>query len=199
MATAPGRYKWHRPVCGWADGLYHWCPAPATPLPSSTGRGSAPGGFNSLDGVASLFSSRGLLLAGWIHYLAFDLWVGRWQVDTRANGPAFGWAVRISAIGCLLMTFLFGPIGLLLFCGLLLSRRIRRSGDLAALPRHGDSIHSSTIAKVPGPENQLANLGRRICAAAPPLFWTGVGMFALSLLTPLLVALDNRTLQGVGV
>lgn len=91
--------------------------------------GSAPGGFSSLDGVASLFSSRGLLLAGWIHYLAFDLWVGRWQVDTLATGPAFGWVVRISAIGCLLMTFLFGPIGLLLFHALLQSRRILRRGN----------------------------------------------------------------------
>ena len=101
---------------GYAAAIVHWW-------------GSAPGGFGSLDGVASLFSSRGLLLAGWIHYLAFDLWVGRWQVDTLANGPAFGWAVRICAIGCLVMTFLFGPIGLLLFHGLLQSRRIlpRRS------------------------------------------------------------------------
>lgn len=98
---------------GYAAAIVHWW-------------GSAPGGFNSLDGVASLFSSRGLLLAGWVHYLAFDLWVGRWQVDTLATSPAFGWAVRISAIGCLLMTFLFGPIGLLLFHGLLQSRRILR-------------------------------------------------------------------------
>ena len=101
---------------GYAAAIVHWW-------------GSAPGGFNSLDGVASLFSSRGLLLAGWIHYLAFDLWVGRWQVDTLANGPASGWVVRISAIGCLLMTFLFGPIGLLLFHGLLQSRHILRRAN----------------------------------------------------------------------
>ena len=36
------------------------------------------GGFGSLAGVARLFTVEGLLLAGWIHYLAFDLFVGSW-------------------------------------------------------------------------------------------------------------------------
>ena len=44
-------------------------------------------------------------------------------------------------------------------------------------------MHSSTIARVSSAENLLANLGRRMRAAAPPLFWTGVGMLALSLPT----------------
>ena len=60
-------------------------------------------------------------------------------------------------------------------------------------------MHSSTIARVSSAENLLANLGRRMRAAAPPLFWTGVGMLALSLPTLLLAALDDRTLQGVSV
>ena len=74
----------------------------------------APGGFNSLSQVALLFSSKGALLAGWIHYLAFDLLIGRWQVD------------RVLAVGrpvlllwltvlCLFATLMFGPAGLLLF------------------------------------------------------------------------------------
>lgn len=42
------------------------------------------GGYSSLDGVASLFANRWLLLAGWTHYLAFDLLVGVWEVhDSR--------------------------------------------------------------------------------------------------------------------
>src|SRR5215475_9174138 len=54
-----------------------------------TNYGLAPAGagFGSLDAIASLFTVRGLLLAGWIHYLAFDLFVGSWEVsDARANG-----------------------------------------------------------------------------------------------------------------
>ena len=43
-------------------------------------RGEAPaeGGFGTLAEVKALFSIDALLLAGWIHYLAFDLFVGAW-------------------------------------------------------------------------------------------------------------------------
>ena len=70
---------------------------------------SAKGGFDSLDNVAALFQTRELLLAGWIHYLAFDLFVGAWIVRTaRQAGVAF-WLV----VPCLALTFLFGPAGFL--------------------------------------------------------------------------------------
>jgi len=29
--------------------------------------------------VAQLFENRWLLLAGWVHYLAFDLFIGAWE------------------------------------------------------------------------------------------------------------------------
>ena len=38
------------------------------------------GGFGSLAQVAALFSNPWLLLAGWVHYLAFDLFIGSWEV-----------------------------------------------------------------------------------------------------------------------
>jgi hypothetical protein len=72
---------------------------------------SGQGGFDSLEHVAELFRSPELLLAGWIHYLAFDLFVGAWIAGkARENAIAF-WAV----IPCLVLTFLFGPAGFLLF------------------------------------------------------------------------------------
>ena len=40
----------------------------------------AEGGFGSLADVATLFQKQELLLAGWIHYLAFDLFIGAWEV-----------------------------------------------------------------------------------------------------------------------
>jgi ABA4-like protein len=46
------------------------------------------GGFNSLSAVALLFSNRWLLLAGWTHYLAFDLFVGSWEVRGRRTRPS---------------------------------------------------------------------------------------------------------------
>jgi hypothetical protein len=72
---------------------------------------SAKGGFDSLDNVAALFQTRELLLAGWLHYLAFDLFVGAWIVRTARKTAVPFWLV----MPCLALTFLFGPAGLLAF------------------------------------------------------------------------------------
>jgi Domain of unknown function (DUF4281) len=74
--------------------------------------GSA-GGFSTLAGVAQLFADPWLLLAGWVHYLCFDLLVGCWEVqDARARRVPH-WLV----VPCLLLTFMFGPAGWLLYRG----------------------------------------------------------------------------------
>lgn len=71
----------------------------------------AEGGFDTLDNVALLFQSREILLAGWLHYLAFDLFVGAWEVRTaRAERIPF-----FLVVPCLALTFLFGPAGFLIF------------------------------------------------------------------------------------
>ncbi len=69
------------------------------------------GGFDSLASVASLFETRGLLLAGWVHYLAFDLFVGIWE---RGESLRIGLS-RWLLIPCLFLTFMFGPAGWLAF------------------------------------------------------------------------------------
>jgi len=69
------------------------------------------GGFSSLSGVAALFSNPWILLAGWTHYLAFDLLVGNWEVhDARTRGIPY-----VLVLPCLVLTFLFGPAGWLLY------------------------------------------------------------------------------------
>lgn len=73
--------------------------------------GESGGNFSTLAGVAALFANKWLLLAGWIHYLAFDLFIGSWQVRDAAKHGIAHWFV----IPCLALTFLFGPIGLLLY------------------------------------------------------------------------------------
>src|SRR5437868_9193514 len=71
----------------------------------------SPGGFGSLAQVAQLFQNPWLLVAGWMHYLAFDLFLGAWQVrEAQRLGIS-----HFLVIPCLLLTFLFGPIGLLVF------------------------------------------------------------------------------------
>jgi len=80
------------------------------------------GGFGSLAEVMKLFSYPDAMLAGWIHFLAFDLFIGAWQCRTaRADEMRF-WLV----IPCLVLTFLFGPLGLLAFLALrIVSKRGR--------------------------------------------------------------------------
>ena len=71
------------------------------------------GGFQSLDAVAALFRDRWALLAGWVHYLCFDMWTGAWEVrDAQRRGVPHGLLVP-----CLLLTFMVGPVGLLLYFG----------------------------------------------------------------------------------
>jgi len=76
--------------------------------------GRGPGDFNSLAGVSALFSNPWALLAGWIHYLAFDLLVGVWEVrDSQRHGIP-----HLAVVPCLALTFFFGPAGWLLYQGI---------------------------------------------------------------------------------
>ncbi len=70
-----------------------------------------PGGYGSLAEVRQLFDRPGLLAAGWLHYLAFDLFVGTWIARESARRGMPHWAL----LPCLALTFLFGPAGLLAF------------------------------------------------------------------------------------
>lgn len=73
--------------------------------------GDSDGGFGSLAEVSLLFSNDFLLLAGWVHYLAFDLFIGSWEVrDSQRHGIH-----HLVVIICLLFTFMLGPVGLLLY------------------------------------------------------------------------------------
>lgn len=71
----------------------------------------SPGGFGSIRDVRTLFSHDALLLAGWVHYLAFDLLVGALEIrEARTAGIHHAIMVPI-----LILTFFLGPIGLLAF------------------------------------------------------------------------------------
>jgi hypothetical protein len=71
----------------------------------------APGGFDTLPNVMALFTLPQIALAGWVHYLAFDLLIGAWIVRTaRAERIR-----HLFVLPCLALTFLFGPAGFLAF------------------------------------------------------------------------------------
>jgi hypothetical protein len=69
------------------------------------------GGFGSLAEVMILFKNPAAVLAGWIHYLVFDLLTARWiALDAVKNGIS-KWFVA----PCLLFTLMLGPVGFLLY------------------------------------------------------------------------------------
>jgi Domain of unknown function (DUF4281) len=73
--------------------------------------GRAEGGFGSLEGVQQLFQNPWMLLAGWLHYLAFDQFIGSWELSNAQKLEINHFLV----IPCLLLTFFFGPVGLVLY------------------------------------------------------------------------------------
>ncbi|MEZ5670602.1 MAG: ABA4-like family protein [Alphaproteobacteria bacterium] len=97
--------------------------------------GEADGGFGSLAAVKALMASDPVLLAGWVHYLAFDLFVGGWIArDADRRGLS-----RLVQAPILALTFMFGPIGLASYlCLAALWRRMRaaaaRTAPLAGAP-----------------------------------------------------------------
>ena len=85
--------------------------------------------FSSLAGVQRLFSSPYALTAGWVHYLAFDLFVGTWIAQRAATLRLPHWQV----LPTLALTFLFGPIGYAAFIGL---RALRHPASLLSSAKH---------------------------------------------------------------
>ncbi len=67
--------------------------------------------FGSLAGVMSLFTQEEAVLAGWVHYLVFDLLIGNWIVNQSIRHDI----KYILVIPCLIFCFMLGPVGFLLF------------------------------------------------------------------------------------
>lgn len=82
------------------------------------------GGFGSIAEVRALFMSDPVLVAGWVHYLAFDLFLGTW-IAVEADKCGYN---RLLQAPMLVATFMFGPLGLLLFF-------ITRASDMALTAR----------------------------------------------------------------
>ncbi len=114
----------------WSDRIAGW----VIPLVLSAGYFSLlvffppeSGGFGDLAEVSELFSYDSALMAGWIHFLAFDLVIGAWICRRARQDKLPFWLV----LPCLPLTFLFGPIGFLLFSLILGATRIRRAPEAA--------------------------------------------------------------------
>jgi hypothetical protein len=85
---------------------YAWLLATALTSPAPEGAG-----FATLDALMKTFSVEIALVAGWAHYIVFDLFVGAWQArDAQRVGLN-----HLLLIPCLLLTLIVGPIGLVTY------------------------------------------------------------------------------------
>jgi hypothetical protein len=79
------------------------------------------GGYSSLPDVMALFADPHIALAGWVHYLAFDLMIGAWAIRAaRAAGIP-----HLLVLPHLALIFLFGPAGFLTYSAMHLAFHLR--------------------------------------------------------------------------
>lgn len=108
MAIAP-RWKFTNgivisgAVSFFLGGIYFWL------IVSHFGEGG--GDFSSLNGVMQLFQNPYAVLAGWIHYLAFDLFIGAWILKDSQRHLIH----HLIVVPILFLTLMFGPIGFLIY------------------------------------------------------------------------------------
>jgi len=93
------------------------------------GMGAEDGGFTTIAAVRALFSTDIGILVGWAHYLVFDLFVGAWEARDAQRRGLSHWLL----IPCLILTFMAGPFGLLLY---VILRRVSKKGGWSLEESH---------------------------------------------------------------
>ena len=77
--------------------------------------------FSTLSGLTEMFQNsnpRGVA-AGWLHYLAFDFWVGCWILrDSQKKGIKHAFIIFP-----MLFTFMLGPVGVIIYTLVLLFQK----------------------------------------------------------------------------
>jgi hypothetical protein len=84
--------------------------------------------MTQLSGVMALFDSKGGATIGWIHYLAFDLFVGLWLARNADRHGVARWA----QVPLLFFVLMSGPLGLALY--LLVRFTSKNRADTAVTP-----------------------------------------------------------------
>jgi len=75
--------------------------------------GLAEADFSNLEGITKLFrlATPESAAAGWLHYLAFDFWVGTWIIRHSRRHQISHWVI----LPALAFTFMLGPIGIMAY------------------------------------------------------------------------------------
>lgn len=110
LAISPEGTRWTRPARLFAGRIVPLVLAVFYVLLFAA-NGMGDGGYDSIAAVQRLFAVPGVLTAGWLHYLAFDLFVGAWIAERAGALGLPHWLV----LPLLALTFMFGPAGFLAF------------------------------------------------------------------------------------
>lgn len=67
--------------------------------------------FTSMASIKNAFMRDEVMLIGWIHYLAFDLFVGMWVLENSQENQLSHYLI----VPCLVFTLMYGPVGFVLY------------------------------------------------------------------------------------
>ncbi len=99
--------------------------------------------FFSLQGILALFDDPTALFAGWIHYIVFDALVGRWIVLDSTERGASNLFHAVGVVPCLIMTYVLGPMGFLVYTVLIRTLLDAPEGKDGSVPRRGKKAKSN--------------------------------------------------------
>ena len=150
----------------------------------------------TLPGVATLLGSPEGATIAWVHFLAFDLFIGRWiflDSQERRLSP-------LLAAPVLFLTLMFGPLGFLLYLVLRAvasSREADKSGtqiSAARVNRNEPSFDGTQLGLPTGDPDKT--LLQRAWHTNWPLTMLGVAMILVFLTALAGVLLDHRVITG---
>jgi Domain of unknown function (DUF4281) len=150
----------------------------------------------SLTGIAALLGSPEGATIAWVHFLAFDLFIGRWiYLDSQER--------RLSALltaPALFLTLMLGPLGFLIYLLIRVAATSREAGkggtqiSAVTVSRSGPSINGTQLGlRTGGPSKTLL---QRAWRTNRPLTILGVAMILVFLTTLAGVLLDHRIITG---
>ena len=106
-------------------------------FPEEGFEGNPDASFGSLQGIIALFDDPTALFAGWLHYIVFDALVGRWIVLDSTERGASNLFHAVGVVPCLIMTFVLGPMGFLVYTILIRTLLDAPEAEGEAVPRRG--------------------------------------------------------------
>ena len=146
----------------------------------------------TLGGIATLLGSPEGATIAWIHFLAFDLFVGRWiYLDSQERRLKMWLTAPV-----LFLTFMFGPLGFITYLVGRAVATLRESDEGSAQVSAAEENRGELIDKGTELGMRPKNLVRRAWSTNAALTIQGVAMSLVFIATLAGVLLDHRVITG---